>query len=210
MVSFQIRSRGISDAATLGAMSRVPREQFVPSAMRSRAYEDGALAIGRGQTISQPYIVARSVAALELDHWRQGHAGETPRVLEVGTGSGYQAAVLAAMGAAVTSIEYEDELAAEAQVRLERLGSPVRTVTGDGGEGYPASAPYAGIVVAAAAPDVPTPLAVQLAADGTLVIPLGSRERQVLTRVRHSDRGLVREALEPCVFVPLRGRYGFS
>jgi protein-L-isoaspartate(D-aspartate) O-methyltransferase len=208
MVRDQLRARGITDEAVLLAMGQVPRERFLPPALRDRAYADGAQPIGHGQTISQPFIVARMTEALHLDAWRRANPGAIPRVLDVGTGSGYQAAVLAAMGAWVTTIEQDPELSERAIATLAGLGITVRAVVGDGGEGHPPDAPYAGIVVAAAAPDVPPPLIDQLADDGRLVIPIGPRERQELTVVfREGDR-LVRRELEPCAFVPLLGRYG--
>jgi protein-L-isoaspartate(D-aspartate) O-methyltransferase len=209
MVTLQLQSRGVRDPGTLAALSRVPRERFVPERLRGRAYEDGALAIGGGQTISQPFIVGRSSAALGLDGWNGAHPGERPRVLDVGTGSGYQAAVLADMGADVTSIELDPDLAAAARDRLAKLGYNVQVVGGDGSEGYPPNAPYAGIVVAAASPDVPPPLLAQLAEGGTLVIPVGNRHQQMLTAIRRRGDRFEREDLEHAVFVPLRGRHGF-
>ena len=192
-------------------MGRVPREQFVPRPLVARAYEDGALGIGGGQTISQPYMVARMTEALDLHRWAQAHPGEgAPRVLDVGTGSGYQAAVLAEMGCRVTSIERDPDLAAEAQDRLRWLGyENVRVVVGDGSEGWEGDAPYAGIVVAAAAPEPPEPLVAQLADGGRLVIPVGTREHQELRVVRRVGDRVEEQSLEPCVFVPLIGRYGF-
>jgi protein-L-isoaspartate(D-aspartate) O-methyltransferase len=209
MVTLQVQSRGVRDPETLRALTSVPRERFVPRELQQRAYQDGALGIGCGQTISQPFVVARSTAALGLDRWRAAHPGERPRVLDVGTGSGYQAAVLAETDADVTSIEFDPQLAASARRRLADLGYDVTVIEGDGGEGYPPRAPYAGIVVAAAAPGVPPPLLEQLAEDGTLVIPIGDRHQQMLTAVRRSGDHFAEEALEPVVFVPLRGRYGF-
>jgi protein-L-isoaspartate(D-aspartate) O-methyltransferase len=209
MVTLQVQSRGVRDPATLAALTRVPRELFVPADLRYRAFEDGALAIGGGQTISQPFIVARTSAALGLDRWRGPNPGDRPRVLDIGTGSGYQAAVLADMGADVTSIEFDPDLAAAARERLTRLGYDVRVIQGDGSEGYPAHAPYAGIVVAAASPDVPPPLLAQLADGGTLVIPVGDRHQQMLAAIRRRGEGFEREDLELAVFVPLRGRHGF-
>lgn len=208
MVRDQLRSRGITDEAVLAAMGQVPRERFLPHGLRDRAYADGAQSIGRGQTISQPFIVARMTQALHLDAWRHSHPGAVPRVLDVGTGSGYQAAVLAAMGAWVTTIEQDPELSARAVATLAALGITVRAVVGDGGEGHPADAPYAGIVVAAAAPAVPPPLVDQLADDGRMVIPIGPRERQELTLFVREGARIVRRELEPCAFVPLLGRYG--
>lgn len=208
MVHDQLKARGIRDPAVLAAMGQVPRERFVPADVRDRAYTDGALAIGRGQTISQPFIVARMTEALQLGDWTRAHPGETPHVLDVGTGSGYQAAVLAALGARVTTIERDSDLSARAAALLAELGVHVRAVVGDGSLGVPGDAPYAAIVVAAAAPDVPAPLVEQLAADGRLVLPLGSMDRQMLTQVVRDGDRVVRRELEPCVFVPLLGRHG--
>jgi len=209
MVTLQIASRGVRDPETLRAVATVPRDRFVPRNLQGRAYEDGALSIGRGQTISQPYVVARSTAALELDRWRSANPGLRPRVLDVGTGSGYQAAILAEMGADVISVEFDPQLAAAARERLAALGYAVRVVQGDGGDGYAPGAPYAGIVVAAAAPGVPPPLLGQLEPLGALVIPIGDREHQMLTAVRRDGDRIAEEPLEPVVFVPLLGRYGF-
>jgi protein-L-isoaspartate(D-aspartate) O-methyltransferase len=209
MVAQQLAARGVRDPATLAAMGRVPREAFVPENLRHRAYEDGALSIGLGQTISQPFIVARMTEALDLSGWRARHPGEAPKVLDVGTGSGYQAAVLAEMGAQVTSIEWNAELSQAAGERLAALGYRVETIVGDGGLGYPPNAPYAGIVLAAAAPSVLPPLTEQLAEDGSLVAPIGRREHQQLTVVRRRGDRFEQIELEPCVFVPLLGRYGY-
>lgn len=208
--TIQLESRGIRDPAVLQAMRAVPRERFVPEDMRELAYEDGALPIGHGQTISQPYIVARMTELLALDAWRAAHQGATPPVLDVGTGSGYQAAVLAHMGMNVTSVELEPELAERAREVLGQLGYTVRVIVGDGSQGAPDWAPFAGIVTAAAAPDVPAPLAEQLLPDGRLVIPLGTRFEQVITVVRRDDGGFRRDPVEPAVFVPLLGEHGFG
>jgi protein-L-isoaspartate(D-aspartate) O-methyltransferase len=209
MVEQQLRDRGVRSPEVLTAMATVPRERFVDATLMNSAYDDRALGIGSGQTISQPYMVARMTEVLDLPGWRARHRGETPRVLDVGTGSGYQAAVLAAMGAEVVSIERDPTLADEARERLDSLGYEVRVVLGDGTEGYRRLAPFAAIVVAAAAPDVPTPLAEQLAVGGRLALPVGRREHQWLTLVERTPSELQRTELEPCVFVPLLGRYGF-
>lgn len=208
MVREQLRARGIRDEAVLAAMAQVPRERFLPPAMRALAYADGAQSIGRGQTISQPFMVARMTEALHLDTWAAAHPGEPLHVLDVGTGSGYQAAVLAAMGARVTTIERDEELAARAAATLFTLGVAVHAVVGDGSAGHPEDAPYAAIVVAAAAPEVPGPLVDQLAPGGRLVLPVGPRDRQELTVVFRDGDRLIRRELEPCVFVPLLGRFG--
>jgi protein-L-isoaspartate(D-aspartate) O-methyltransferase len=206
----QLEARGIRDPLVLAAMRAVPRERFVPPDLASQAYDDGALPIGRGQTISQPYIVARMTEALGLTDWPQNHDGARPKVLDVGTGSGYQAAILAALGAEVVSVEIEAELAEQARLRLMGLGYVVKVVAGDGSKGVPDEAPFAAIVVAAAAPEVPVPLVEQLERDGRLVIPIGNRLEQVITLVRRTADGFVSEPLEPAVFVPLLGEHGFG
>ncbi|MEP7361396.1 MAG: protein-L-isoaspartate(D-aspartate) O-methyltransferase [Chloroflexota bacterium] len=209
-VARQLEARGISDVRVLAALRAVPRDRFVPPDLASRAYDDGALPIGHGQTISQPYIVALMTQALGLDEWQAAHNGARPKVLDVGTGSGYQAAVLAKLGAEVISVELEAELAQDARLRLIGLGYDVKVVAGDGSKGVPDDAPFAAIVVAAAAPGVPVPLVEQLVGDGRLVLPIGSRAEQVITLVRRTQDGFTREPLEPAVFVPLLGEHGFS
>ncbi len=211
MVADQLEARGIRQPEVLDAMRRVPRELFVPRPLVARAYEDGALAIGGGQTISQPYMVARMTQALDLPGWaRANPETASPPVLDVGTGSGYHAAVLATMGARVTSIDRDDDLATEARDRLERLGfTGIRVVVGDGSAGWEEGAPYAGVIVAAAAPDPPEPLIAQLADGGRLVIPVGDRDHQELRVIRRVGDRIDQQSLEPCVFVPLVGRYGF-
>ena len=211
MVRNQLEARGIHDPATLAAMRLVPREVFVPENRVSDAYADGALSIGRGQTISQPYIVARMTALLDLEAmgwpWR---ADARPSFLDVGTGSGYQAAVLAQCGARVTSVERDPDLAGEARDRLRDLGYDVDVVVGDGSAGYRDRAPYFGIVVAAAAPDVPAPLVEHLADGARLVVPVGSRSSQRLTVVQRAGASTRTRTADACVFVPLLGRYGHS
>ena len=208
--SEQLEARGIRDPLVLAAMRAVPRERFVPVDLVHQAYDDGALPIGHGQTISQPYIVARMTEALALTEWPHAHDGARPKVLDVGTGSGYQAAILAALGAQVVSVELEADLAEGARLRLVGLGYEVKVVAGDGSLGVPDEAPFAAILVAAAAPDVPVPLVEQLLPDGRLVIPIGSRWEQVITLVRPAADGFTREPLEPAVFVPLLGEHGFG
>jgi len=204
MVAGQLRSRGIADERVLRAMSTVPRELFVSDVQRSTAYADEALPIPAGQTISQPYMVARMT---ELVAPRAGG-----RILEIGTGSGYQTAILAILGAAVVSIERQPELAVTARERLARLGlgGAVDIRVGDGSVGDPEGAPWDGIVVTAAAPSIPTALREQLSPDGgRLVIPVGDRSRQELMLVvRHGDEWRDRNE-GPCVFVPLVGEGGF-
>jgi protein-L-isoaspartate(D-aspartate) O-methyltransferase len=209
-VADQLERRGIRDPEVLRAMRTVPRELFVPVDVRHMAYMDGALPIGHGQTISQPYIVARMTETLALPAWRDAHTTETPKVLDVGTGSGYQAAVLAAMGAQVISIELEAELGERARELLSSLGYNVDVRIGDGSKGAPDEAPFAGILAAAAAPRIPVPLVEQLLPDGRLVLPIGSRWEQVITLVRRTDDGFTQEPVEPAIFVPLLGEHGFK
>jgi protein-L-isoaspartate(D-aspartate) O-methyltransferase len=204
MVASQLRRRGIADERVLRAMSAIPRELFVSDAQRGAAYADEALPIPAGQTISQPYMVARMT---ELLAPRPGE-----RVLEIGTGSGYQTAILAILGPAIVSIERQPELAVTARERLARLGlsGAVEIRVGDGSVGDAAGAPFDGIVVTAAAPSIPTALREQLSpAGGRLVIPVGDRNRQdLMLVVRNGDEW--RERNEgPCVFVPLVGEAGF-
>lgn len=207
--TIQLERRGIVDAEVLAAMRAVPRERFVPHNLIDAAYADGALPIGRGQTISQPYIVASMTQALALSAWSGAH-GTRPRVLDVGTGSGYQAAVLAQLGATVISIEREPDLARTAEALLHELGFDVDIIVGDGSAGAPDRSPFAGIVVAAATPQVPVPLVEQLVPDGRLVIPIGDRNGQVITIVQPAEGGFKRHSLEPAVFVPLLGEHGFG
>ncbi|MGI9406348.1 MAG: protein-L-isoaspartate(D-aspartate) O-methyltransferase, partial [Hyphomicrobiaceae bacterium] len=200
MVEEQLRARGVGDENVLEAMARVPREEFVPFYCRQAAYRDGPLPIGCGQTISQPFIVALMTEALQLR--------KTDRVLEIGTGSGYQAAILAELCAHVCTIERYPRLAETAADTLRRLGySNIEIKTGDGSVGLPERAPFDAIVVTASAPVVPRMLINQLADDGRLVIPVGeSEEHQRLVRVRHAegDRSAT-EDLGPVRFVPLIG-----
>ncbi len=206
----QLEARGISDPRVLRAMRAVRRELFVPSELQRAAYDDGALPIGHGQTISQPYIVASMTQSLALPQWSAAHDGARPKVLDVGTGSGYQAAVLAEMGAQVVSIERESDLAAGATRLLDSLGYAIKVMVGDGSAGLAAEAPFAGIVVAAASPEIPVPLVDQLLPDGRLVIPIGSRHDQVITLIRPTKDGFTREPIERAVFVPLIGEHGFA
>ncbi len=209
MVADQIERRGVRQPDVLRAMSEVPRERFVAEEMSARAFDDGALSILSGQTISQPYMVARMTEALDLPSLPRLGGQRAPLVLDVGTGSGYQAAVLSAAGAVVVSIERDAALAGEARARLQALGYPVEVVLGDGSEGYAPCAPYAGIMVAAAAPEAPGPLTDQLALGGRLVIPLGPRDQQWLTVLERTPSGITSRPLEPCIFVPLVGAHGF-
>jgi protein-L-isoaspartate(D-aspartate) O-methyltransferase len=203
MVDRQLRARDIVDRHVLEAMERVPRELFVPDELRARAYEDAALPIGEGQTISQPYMVARICETLSLT------AGE--RVLDVGTGSGYQAAVLAELGAEVDTIERLSSLAEQARRNLASAGYDSVTVhVGDGTLGLPERAPFAGIAVAAAAPDVPPALYEQLEPRGRMVIPVGGLHGQRLELVIKSPEGPAVVRSVPCRFVPLVGEEGFD
>lgn len=199
MVSTQLAARDIDDQRVLAAMGEVPRHDFVPEHEQQAAYADCPLPIGHGVTISQPYIVAFMAQALRLE------AGD--RVLEVGTGSGYAAAVLAEIVDDVTTIECIEPLAALARQRLAAYGDRVRVVTGDGSLGYPPHAPYDAIVVTAAAPEIPPPLLDQLAPGGRLVIPVGRGVEQ-LVRVTRTDHGDEYEELLPVRFVPLTGEFG--
>ena len=194
----------IKDERVLNAMREVPRHVFVPEALRARAYDDHALPIAAGQTISQPYIVARMSELLEPTR--------EDRVLESGAGSGYQTGVLAKLAAQVYAIERIGELAREAQARIRGLGIYNATVKCfDGTLGWNAHAPYAGVLVAAGGPEVPEPLVAQLKIGGRLVIPVGpTREAQNLVRVIRSEERYEREEHGPCAFVPLIGRYGWT
>ncbi|MEE8412747.1 MAG: protein-L-isoaspartate(D-aspartate) O-methyltransferase [Acidobacteriota bacterium] len=198
MVTTQIEARGIDHSCVLDAMRRVPRERFVPAPLEHDAYRDGPLSIGRGQTISQPYIVALMTALIEPQ--------PTMRVLEIGTGSGYQAAVLAECVADVYTIEIIPELGRQAAERLESLSyTNIHPRVGDGYDGWPEEAPFDGIVVTAAPSEIPQPLLDQLAVGGRLVIPvgLGSQDLVVVTR---TEEGYVKRVETPVRFVPMTGK----
>lgn len=203
MVREQLQSRDIRDERVLEAMRQVPRHLFVTPENRHLAYADGPLPIGSGQTISQPYIVALMSQLLNL--------GGDETVLEIGTGSGYQAAVLAHLAAEVHTIELHESLAKKARSSLEDLGlSNVHVHAGDGSRGWPAAAPYEGIIVTAGAPQVPRPLFDQLDQDGRLVAPVGSRGGQYLERWIRLDSDFKREQIAPVAFVPLFGKHGWE
>jgi protein-L-isoaspartate(D-aspartate) O-methyltransferase len=204
MVEHQLRGRGIHAPRVLAALGVVPRERFIAAELAQHAYDDRPLPIAAGQTISQPYIVARMCEALEL--------GPTDHVLEVGTGSGYAAAVLAQTVAEVYTIERQAALADTARVVLAELGyTNVEVRCGDGTLGWPEHAPYDAIVVAAAGPDVPQALCAQLEIGGRLVMPVETDDGQHLVRVtRIAAEDYRREELEAVVFVPLIGEQGYA
>jgi protein-L-isoaspartate(D-aspartate) O-methyltransferase len=203
MVERQLRARGIRDARVLEAMLAVPRHEFVPEEFRNQAYEDKPISIGEGQTISQPFIVAAMIEAMEL-------TGKE-KVLEVGAGSGYAAAILSRLAAMVYTVESRQNLATAAHERLARLGfANVAVHTGDGSAGLKDAAPFDVILVAAAAPLVPQPLVEQLAEGGRMAIPVGDEKAQELVLLKKSNGEIHSRMLHHCAFVPLVGRYGFS
>jgi protein-L-isoaspartate(D-aspartate) O-methyltransferase len=203
MVERQLRRRGIGDERVLAAMGEAPREEFVPERLRARAYSDAALPIGGGQTISQPWIVAAICQALQL------RGGE--RVLEIGSGSGYSAAVLARLAAEVIGIERHESLAAQARAVLDRLGvANVELLVGDGSRGLPERAPFGAIAVHATAPAPPQTLLGQLADGGRLVVPIAAEGVDLLTLFQRRGDELLREEIGPCRFVPLIGEEGFG
>ncbi|HSH46727.1 MAG TPA: protein-L-isoaspartate(D-aspartate) O-methyltransferase [Longimicrobiales bacterium] len=197
-----VRGKGVENPAVLDAVATVQRHLFVPEAVRRRAYEDGALPIGYGQTISQPSIQALYLEVLEISR------GD--RVLEIGTGSGYQTALLAELADNVYSVERVPELAVRARQTLDDLGyRNVALLTGDGTVGWSRYAPYDAILVAAGSPRVPETLVDQLSPGGRMLIPIGDREEQRLTLVRRTPGGAEQETVAGCVFVPLIGRFGW-
>ncbi len=202
MVEFQVRARGVRDPEVLAAMQRIPRHLFVPEDCERSAYEDRPLPIGEGQTISQPYIVAVMTEQLELQ--------PRDRVLEIGAGSGYQAALLAELAGPVISIERLENLADRARANLARAGiTGVRVVVGDGTEGYPPEAPYDAIIITAASPRVPQPLIDQLAEGGRLIAPIGPRDCQDLIKLVKREGRVERTSLGGVCFVPLIGQFGW-
>lgn len=203
MVEMQIERRGVRDARVLSAMRLVPRHAFVPADFRSQAYEDAPLPIGGGQTISQPYMVAAMTAALQV--------AENERVLEVGAGCGYQAAVLSKLGREVVTLEYRAELAAETARRLAEMRyENIHVHCGDGTLGLPEMAPFDAILVAAGAPAAPPPLLAQLAEGGRMVIPIGTLENQELQLIERRRGMFETTTLDNCRFVPLIGAHGWK
>lgn len=202
MIETQLRRRGLRDERVLEAMFEVPRHEFVAPAYRDAAYDDRPLPIGESETISQPYMVAAMTQA--------GRVEPGDKALEVGAGSGYQAAILARLGAKVYAVERNFRLVEEARLRLSRLGySGIELIWGDGSEGYTPAAPYQVILVSAAAPRVPQALLDQLADGGRLVIPVGERDRQDLQLIFKHAGQLATRTLDPCQFVPLIGKHGW-
>lgn len=202
MVEHQIRDRGIRDERVLAAMREVPRHLFVPKGYERAAYEDRPLPIGEGQTISQPYIVAVMTEQLEIK--------PQDRVLEIGSGSGYQAALLAGLAGTVISIERLEGVAEQARENLARAGvTGVRIIVGDGTEGYPPEAPYDAIIVTAASPGVPEPLIEQLAEGGRLIAPIGPRDCQDLVKLVKREGKVETIPLGGVCFVPLIGQFGW-
>lgn len=196
MVEAQLRGRGIRDPRLLKAMATVPRHEFVEPRYREQAYEDHPLPIGSGQTVSQPYIVALMLQVLQLE--------PTSRVLEIGTGTGYQTALLAQLAAHVYSVERHPQLAREAEAILSRLGyGNVTVLVGDGSKGLPDDAPFDAIVVSAAASHIPAPLFDQMAEGGRMIIPVGPSEAQELQLIQKRDGKPLITVLDGCRFVPL-------
>ena len=203
MVQEQLVSRGINDPRVLRAMAKVPRHLFLESELWDDAYGDHPLPIGADQTISQPYMVALMAEALGLKG--------AEKVLEVGTGSGYTAAVLSELGAEVFSVEIVEELALKTRTILSSLGyRSVSILVGDGTLGWEEHSPYDGVVISAAAPGIPRPLLEQLKIPGYLVFPMGEKELQTLVRIRKDKTGIREEYLGECLFVKLRGKYGWE
>ena len=206
MIKKQLAGRSVTDARILQAMGEIPRHLFIEEDLWDQAYKDGPLPIGYGQTISQPYMVAFMTQALQLPQDRQSV------VLEIGTGSGYQAAVLSRLVAQVYSIERIEPLADQAWRNLQTLGiQNVEIRVGDGGYGWPEHAPYEGIIVTAAAPEVPAPLLAQLKEEAMLVVPTGPRRhQQELLRLHWHNGQVIEERLAPVAFVPLIGEHGWE
>jgi protein-L-isoaspartate(D-aspartate) O-methyltransferase len=203
MIQQQLVSRGINDPRVLRAMAKVPRHLFLENELWDQAYEDHPLPIGADQTISQPYMVALMAEALELKG--------AERVLEVGTGSGYAAAVLGELCAEIFTVEAVEELALKARTLLSSLGyRNVSVLVGDGTLGWEEHAPYDAVIISAAAPCIPRPLLEQLKIPGHLLFPMGEKELQTLVRIRKDRAGIREEYLGECLFVKLKGRYGWE
>jgi protein-L-isoaspartate(D-aspartate) O-methyltransferase len=203
MIEEQLVARQIRDARVLEAMRKVPRHLFVPDEIKAHAYEDRPLPIGQDQTISQPYMVALMVQALELTG--------SEKVLEIGTGSGYETAILAELCSEVFSIERLAELADQAQALLRALGyRNVRIKVGDGTLGWEEYAPYDAIVISASSPQIPRPLLEQLEPGGAFVVPIGEEQLQSLVRLRKTNEGIREEYLGECRFVKLKGAFGWE
>ncbi len=203
MVRDQVEARGVEDRRVLDAMREIPRHLFIPDEFGAAAYHDRPLPIGSGQTISQPYIVGLMTSLLELK--------QNDKVLEIGAGSGYQAAILSKLARSVITVERLPEIASKAKGMMQRLGiSNVNVVVGDGTLGYAPDAPYDGIIITAASPDIPPPLIDQLADKGRLVAPVGSRDLQQLVRIRKQGDRISRETFGGVVFVPLLGCHGWQ
>ena len=203
MVKTQLIPRGIKDERVLAAMKKVPRHLFVDESMQHRAYDDSALSIGEGQTISQPYMVAVMSEFLELKG--------TEKVLEIGTGSGYQAAVLAGLAKEVYTVERIAVLAERAEERYHALGyANIHVKIANGTLGWPEASPFDRIIITAGTPKVPDPLLLQLADQGILIAPVGDRFSQQIIKVKKTGDKVVEEYLTPCIFVPLIGEYGWK
>lgn len=197
-----LRNKGISDERVLDAIAKVPRHVFFDNALLEHAYQDKAFPIGEGQTISQPYTVAFQTEKLEIK------PGD--KILEIGTGSGYQACILLELGAKVYSIEYNQKLYERTKVFLPKLGYKPYFFLGDGSKGLPAKAPFDKIIVTAGAPVVPTALTDQLNENGILIIPVGDRDKQTMIRIRKKDGKLIKEEFQNFAFVPLLGKEGWK
>ncbi len=197
MVQQQLINRGIVNEEVLDAMRKIPRHRFVPVELWDRAYDDSPLPIDEGQTVSQPYMVAYMVEALSLK--------SDDKILEIGTGSGYQTAVLAEILDNIYTVEIRPQLAEKAMVLLAELGygERVHSHVADGNFGYAEEAPFQGIIVTAATYDIPKPLIEQLSEKGKIIIPIGNREQQVLVRATKTEEGVITEQLFGCIFVPL-------
>jgi len=203
MVKTQLIPRGIKDKRVLDAMKKVPRHFFLDESMQHRAYDDMAIAIGEGQTISQPYMVAVMTELLEIK-------GEE-RVLEIGTGSGYQAAILAELAKEIYTVERVQELAEQAEARFHALGyKNIHVKVGDGTSGWPEEAPFNRIIITAGTPKIPEPLIEQLSDEGIIIAPVGDRFSQQIVKIVKSKGKLSESFHTPCVFVPLIGEHGWK